>query len=95
MATSTIKQGNLVNIQSITLVTSTETTGTTGNIALPYTNNGKTLVFGGYLSGSTATVTPFVSATNNYWFVKIRDAESNNTVNNTQVNLRYYVLTLA
>ena len=95
MATSTITKTHLGNIASIELVTATITAGATGNINTDLANDGKTLVFGGYCSGSNSVILPFVSGVNNKWYLKVRNADSMNTVNNTSVAVRYYVLKLA
>ena len=94
MATSNIPyiSHNLDDVKSIQLLSNTETTGSTGNINLSIQNDGKTVCYGGYASGSNVTVTPFVSGSSGYWFLKVRDADTNAVVANTAIAYRVYVM---
>ena len=91
MATSKI-QKEFTDIASLTKIEKTVTTGISGNIHSGYSNDGKTLVFGAYASGTNAKFDIWVSGVNNDWYLKARDADSGNTINNTSIALRFYVL---
>ena len=91
MATSKI-QKEFTDIASLTKIEMTVTTGSSGNIHSGYNNDGKTLVFGAYASGTNARFDIWVSNANGGWYLKARDAESGSTINNTSIALRFYVL---
>ena len=91
MATSTIQKG-FTDIASLTKIEQTVTTGSTGNIATGLQNDGKTLVFGAYASGANVRFDIWVSGVNGGWYLKARDEDSGNTINNTSIALRFYVL---
>ena len=83
----------LANVNSLKLVSQTVTTGNTGNVACGLVNDGKTLVFGGYCSGSNVVAIPFVSAINNGWYLKILLADDLTVqIKNEEIQLIYYVL---
>lgn len=94
MAESIINKPILANVKSLELFAATVVTGTTGNVSCSLINDGKTIVFGGYCNGGTCVVLPFVSATNSYWYVKVRNAENMEPVANTSIELRYYIVRL-
>lgn len=91
MATGTISK-EFTDIASLTKIERTVTTGPTGNIHSGYTNDGGTLVFGAYAAGINAKFDVWVSGVNNNWYLKARDADSGDTINNTSIALRFYVL---
>ena len=91
MATSMIQKG-FTDIESLTKIETTVTTGSTGNFATGFQNDGKTLVFGAYASGTNARFDIWVSGVNGQWYIKARDVESGNTINNTSIALRFFVL---
>lgn len=94
MATSIIPyvSHNLDNIDSIQRIVDQTTTGGSGNILTPYENDGYTVIIAAFAAGANVSITPFVSSTNNRWYLKVRDADTNATVNNTLIAYRYYVL---
>ena len=91
MATS-IKKKEFTDIASLTKIEVTSTTGATGNIHTGYSNDGKTLIFGAYASGSNAKFDVWVSSTNGAWYLKARDADTGNVMPNTEIAVRFYVL---
>lgn len=86
---SSLTNTNLLSIQRVTL---TETTGSTGNIALSYTNDGYTYIVGAMVSGSNAYIRAWVSSANGKWYLTAVDPNSGVTINNTSLNLRFLVV---
>ena len=86
---SSLTNTNLLSIQRVTL---TETTGSTGNIALSYTNDGYTYIVGAMVSGSNAYIRAWVSSVNGKWYLTAVDPNSGVTINNTSLNLRFLVV---
>ena len=80
------------NLLSIQRVTKTETTGSTGNIALSYINDGYTYIVGAMVSGSNAYIRAWVSSVNGKWYLTAVDPNSGVTINNTSLNLRFLVV---
>lgn len=81
-----------MNIASVTRVAATATTGATGNIALPYDNDGYTYIVGAMCTTSTYVPVVWVSSSTNGWFITIRGAETWSAAANQQVNIRYLVV---
>lgn len=73
-------------------MTLTETTGSTGNIALSYTNDGYTYIVGAMVSGSNAYIRAWVSSVSGKWYLTAVDPNSGVTINNTSLNLRFLVV---
>ena len=91
MATSTIEK-EFTDIASLTKIEISVTTGNTGNIHSGYSNDGKTLVFGAYATGTNARFDIWVSGANGGWYLKARDADSGDPITNASLALRFYVL---
>ena len=81
-----------MNIASVTRVAATVTTGATGNIALPYDNDGYTYIVGALCTTSAYVPVVWVSSSTNGWFITIRGAETWSAAANQQVNIRYLVV---
>lgn len=96
MATSTIMNPNSTavtqNLKSITRVAETVTTGATGNISLPYANDGVTYIVGPHASGRNVFFRAWVSESSGNWFLTAIDPNTGATLNNTSVNLRYFAV---
>lgn len=86
---SSLTNTNLLSIQRVTL---TETTGSTGNIALSYINDGYTYIVGAMVSGSNAYIRAWVSSVNGKWYLTAVDPNSGVTINNTSLSLRFLVV---
>lgn len=83
-----------LNIVSVTRVAETKTTGITGNIILtPYKNDGKTVVFGALVNGANYAVRVW-SNTAGFFYATVIDPNTGDTINNTSVELRFFVLKL-
>ena len=82
------------NLYSITrVVVETVTTGSTGNIALPYLNNGTTFVVAPLANGQPqCCFRTWVSG--DRWFLTLIDPTTGETKNNFTVELRYLVIRL-
>lgn len=93
MATSTISRmsNNIVSCERKTL---TATTGSTGNINLDIVNDGYTAVVGAIVSGMDAFVRVWVASASNKFYVTVVNPNTGATINNTSVNLRYWLITL-
>ena len=98
MATSTIMNPNstavIQNLKSITRVTDSATTGATGNIVLPYENDGLTFIVGAHASGQDVAFRTWVASSNGNWFLTMINPNTGETINNTGVNYRYFVVKL-
>ena len=81
-----------MNIESVTRVAATATTGNSGNIALPYQNDGFTYIVGAMCTTSSYVPGVWVSSTNNTWYMTIRGSDTWSTANNQEVNIRYLVV---
>lgn len=81
-----------MNIESVTRVAATATTGASGNIALPYNNDGFTYIVGAMCTTSSYVPVVWVSSTNNTWYMTIRGSDTWSTANNQEVNIRYLVV---
>lgn len=71
------------------------TTGSTGNIATDYANDGYTAIVAPHVAGHTAYLRAWVSAANNGWYMTAVDPNTGSTVNNTQLNIRYWLVKFA
>ena len=83
-----------VNIVSIKWKDGNVTTGATGNIALDYENNGYTFIIGAYESGHSVFLRYWVAPSSNKWFLTAINPNTGNTVNNSEISIRYCVLTI-
>lgn len=83
---------NLPNVKSITRIVTDVTTGASGNVDTGIVNDGRHFITAAIISGNTYACTPFISGTQNTWFIKVRGVDSWNTVNNQNVALRYWVV---
>lgn len=81
-----------MNIESVTRVAATVTTGNSGNIALPYQNDGFTYIVGAMCTTSSYVPVVWVSSSNNTWYMTIRGSDTWSTANNQEVNIRYLVI---
>ena len=85
---------NTQNIKSVTRVTANVTTGSTGNIPTDINNDGRHYITGCFVSGSDYVLTPWVSSTQNKWFMTARGAGTWSTVNNQNIDIRYWIVEL-
>ena len=85
---------NTQNIKSVTRITANVTTGSTGNIPTDINNDGKHYITGCFVSGSDYVLTPWVSSTQNKWFMTARGAGTWSTVNNQNIDIRYWIVEL-
>ena len=85
------KTQNLVSIQRIA---DTATTGTSGNILLPYANDGVTFIVAPHSAGNNVYYRAWVSAANNNWVLTAIDPNTGATINNASLSIRYLVLKL-
>jgi len=76
---------------SVERISTTVTTGATGNIATPYTNDGKTLVYGVHVNGKDYYGDVFVASSNNSFYIKVRKASTMEVVASESIELRYFV----
>lgn len=83
---------NAVNIVSIRRIATTVTTGSTGNIALPYENTGNVFVIAPFVNGVVAHLRPWVSVSNNSWYLTAVDPNTGATINNGTLQIRYLVV---
>ena len=83
-----------VNIASVRRSAGTFTTGATGNIATGITNDGLHYVDAPLVSGSSVCLRAWVSATNGGWYLTAVDPNTGVTVNNTQLAIRFLIVTL-
>ena len=83
-----------VNIASVRRVTGTFTTGATGNIATEFSNDGAQYVVAPLVSGSSVFLRAWVSGTNGLWYLTAIDPNTGATVKNTQLAVRYLLVTL-
>lgn len=81
-----------LNLVSATRIAETYTTGGSGNIILPYQNDGKTAIIAVFTNGTGYHGRTWISPSNNYWVTTIINPNTGATVNNTQVELRYWLL---
>lgn len=81
-----------MNLVSITRIAISVTTGSTGNVALNYNNDGKTFVVGAMCTSADYAVTTWVSSQNNLWYLTVRGAGTWSTVNNQTIDIRYWVV---
>ena len=80
------------NLQSITRIAATITTGATGNFSTGVANDGQSYVFAAFVSGHNYKVDAWVSSSTNDWYLTVRDAATNATINNTAIDIRYLIL---
>ena len=87
----------IYNMNLVTAIRRAETvtTGSTGNIALNIANDGYTAVICPFASGATATFRAWVSPSNNNYFLTAINPNTGATINNTELNIRYWVVTFA
>ena len=78
----------------MTRIEKSVTSGSTGNIATEYDNDGKTVIVSPHLSGNTGYCRLWISATNNKWYITLVNPSTGETMPNANVNLRYYVIKL-
>lgn len=83
-----------MNIKSVIRVTATVTTGATGNIPTDIINDGKHYITGCFVAGVDYVLTAWVSSTQNKWFMTARGAGTWSTVNNQEINIRYWIVEL-
>lgn len=84
---------NTMNIASVTRYTATITTGGTGNIALGgVPNDGLTAVVAPYVNASDVCLRLWVSSAQNAWFLTAINPNTGATVNNTSLQIRYWVI---
>lgn len=81
-----------MNVKSVTRVATTVTTGSTGNIATDITNDGYHFIVGAFIAVNDYACIPWVTNSSNKWFIKVRGIDSWQTVNNTQVDVRYWIV---
>lgn len=89
MATGTIKK-SFTDIVSATRIATRVATGATGNIALPYVNTGTTAIISPHVSGADYAIRAWVNTAGN-WFLTVINPNTGATINNTEVNIRYWV----
>lgn len=90
MATSKI-QKQFTDIVSAERVMVTATTGSTGNIALGYANDGLTAIVAPHVSGGTAYLRAWISTINGGWYLTAVDPNTGATINNTKIAIRFWV----
>ena len=84
---------NTMNIASVTRYAATITTGGTGNIALGgVPNDGLTAVVAPYVNASDVCLRSWVSSAQNAWFLTAINPNTGATVNNTSLQIRYWVI---
>lgn len=81
-----------MNLVSLTRKTQMVTTGATGNIALSYSNDGLTFIVAPHTSGSDVYLRAWVSSMNNLWYLTAVNPNTGQTVNNTEIAIRYIVM---
>jgi len=82
-----------VNIASVTRIATTVTTGTTGNVILPYANDGKKYVVAPFAL-QNAFLRAWVAQSNNQWYLTAVNPNTGATINNTSLDIRYLLITL-
>lgn len=96
MATSKIMNPNssaiTQNLKSITRVVYTEHTGGTGNIQLPYINDGYIYIIAPYAYGVNCYLRCWVSNANNHWFLTAINPNTGETLNDIDIPVRYLVV---
>jgi len=91
MATGTIKKP-YADIVSVTRVAEYVITGATGNIATPYPNDGYTAIIAPHTSGSDYAVRAWVASASGFWFLTVINPNTGATINESPVNIRYWVI---
>lgn len=86
--------GTETNLNTITRITATVTTGSTGNIDTGYTNDGYTYIVAPLVAGSNAYLRAWVASGNNHWYLTAVNPNSGATINSTSLNIRYLVVTI-
>lgn len=82
-----------MNVASVTRYAATLTTGGTGNIALGgIPNDGITAVIAPYVNASDVCLRVWVSSSQNAWFLTAINPNTGATVNNTSLQVRYWVI---
>ena len=98
MATSTIMNPNSTavtqNVKSITRIATTVTTGVSGNIQLPYVNDGLTHIIAPCANGYNVFFRTWVSGSNGSWYLTAINPNTGATINDTPINIRYLVVKL-
>ena len=82
-----------VNIASVTRIATTATTGSTGNIALPYSNDGRKYVVAPFAL-QNSYLRAWVAQANNSWYLTAVNPNTGATINNTSLDIRYLLITL-
>lgn len=83
-----------INILSVKRIAKTETTGNSGNIATPYSNDGYNFVFAPHTNGGSVFLRVWISPNNGGWYLTAINQNTGNTLNNTSLQVRYLVLTI-
>jgi len=68
------------------------TTGNSGNIYLPETNDGYTYILAPFVLGQNYFVKAWVAAESNAWFLTVTNPNTGATINNATFDIRYIVL---
>lgn len=80
-----------VNIASITRVAVTATTGNSGNIYTPYTNDGTTAIVAPCANAQSVYIRQWLN-NNNDWMLTVIDPNTGATRNNDTFDIRYWVV---
>lgn len=75
-------------------MTSTVTTGTTGNIDTCVVNDGTNYVIAPYVSGTSVYLRAWVNPNNNNWYLTAINPNTGDTIKSSQINIRYVLLKL-
>lgn len=94
MASSVIQQAHLGNIASVRRMAATVTTGSTGNIALGFSNDGYNQIVCPIVSGRDAFLRTWVSSANGGFYLTAVNPNTGATINNTELNIRYLLVRL-
>ena len=81
-------------IKSITLVTTTATTGGSGNISTPVDDDDKHIIVNPCVVGANYWVECWRNGTLNSFYLTVRDAATMSTVNSTKVTVKYWLVEL-
>lgn len=84
-----------LNLVSITRVATTVTTGSSGNVALPYDNDGTTFIAAVMTNSADYAASIWVSSQNNGWYLTFRGAGTWSPVVNQTIDIRYWVVKTA
>ena len=84
----------IANIPTMTVVTDTKTTGSTGNIALPTPSNDKYFIAGASATTMDAYLRVWRATLSGGWYITAINPNTGATINNTQMGIRYLLITL-